>query len=203
MSKTISSRTERSSRREKQILDSAKECFSRIGFHATSMAQIATRARMSVGQIYRHFKNKEALIEGIVKEDVSRQMAWMDTPGVSPVAELTTISSRKRSSKVDAQRRHLALMLEIVAEAARNPKVLNILLAGQHKGHAALIDRIKADLPGAWSKDEIDVRLRLVSFIRTGVIMQTMLDGRAPASLLTKRSVSVCRQLLSPKGIVS
>src|SRR5579862_3607008 len=96
MAKTTPSRADRAKLREQQILDAAKACFSRIGFHSTSMAQIAAQAQMSVGQIYRHFAGKEALIEGIVQEDVSRQLALMQqTPDVDVIAMLTAMNQKK------------------------------------------------------------------------------------------------------------
>src|ERR1700722_21012560 len=95
MSKTTSSRAERSKLRESQILEAAKHCFSRVGFHSTSMAQIATQAQMSVGQIYRHFPSKESLIEGIVREDVARQLSLLNEASEQTVVEMVAPSDKK------------------------------------------------------------------------------------------------------------
>ena len=46
-----------------RIMDAARTLFSSNGFHQTSMAQLATAAQVSVGQIYRLFKGKEDVIE--------------------------------------------------------------------------------------------------------------------------------------------
>ena len=120
MNKTASSRAERSKLRESQILVAAKHCFSRVGFHSTSMAQIATQAQMSVGQIYRHFPSKESLIEGIVREDVARQLSMLNEAPEQSIVEMVAPTSKK--DIVDAAGSyHLALMLEIGAEAARPP----------------------------------------------------------------------------------
>ncbi len=72
--------SERSKLRRAQILDAARHCFARVGFHSTSMAQIAAQAQMSVGQIYRHFRSKESLIEGIVQADIAQQLAFLEGP---------------------------------------------------------------------------------------------------------------------------
>ena len=198
MSKTISSRAERSKLREGQILDAAKHCFSRVGFHSTSMAQIATQAQMSVGQIYRHFPSKESLIEGIVREDVARQLSMLnEAPGQS-IVEMIAPTSKK--DVVDAAGSyHLALMLEIVAEAARNPRVRDILLSNQRRAHAALKRRIQSEQPAGWSSQELDVRVRMISAIPQGVFMQILLDPKAPTAALLKKLKSLTEQLLTFK----
>ena len=50
-----------------RILTAARTLFSANGFHQTSMAQLASAAQVSVGQIYRLFKGKEEVIEALVE----------------------------------------------------------------------------------------------------------------------------------------
>jgi AcrR family transcriptional regulator len=45
-----------------QIVAAARRCFSRDGFHQTSMPDIAAEAGLSVGASYRYFASKEELI---------------------------------------------------------------------------------------------------------------------------------------------
>ena len=80
--------------RRAQILEAAHECFSREGFHAASMASIAAQADLSVGQIYRYFENKEAVIEAIC---VSKLEEWSDR-----VAEVRSRSGAFRRQRVQA-----------------------------------------------------------------------------------------------------
>ena len=196
MSKTTSSRAERSKLRQSQILEAAKHCFSRVGFHSTSMAQIATQAQMSVGQIYRHFPSKESLIEGIVREDVARQLSLLNDASEQTLMEMVAPSNKK--DIVDAAGSyHLALMLEITAEAARNPRVRDILLSNQRRAHAALKRRIQSEHPAAWSSHELDVRVRMIAAIPQGVYMQILLDPKAPTAALLKRLKSLTEQLLT------
>jgi TetR/AcrR family transcriptional regulator, repressor for uid operon len=167
-----------------------------VGFHSTSMAQIAAQAQMSVGQIYRHFPSKESLIEGIVQEDVSRQMSTLNEAPDKSFFELIA-TTNKKGIKDAASPKHLALMLEIIAEAARNPKVLDIVLSNQRRAHAALKRRIQSEQTVSWPSHELDVRVRLISAITTGVLMQILLDPRAPVDALLKRLKSLTQQLLT------
>jgi AcrR family transcriptional regulator len=57
--------------RRTQILDAAKSCFIRLGFHNASMQQICTAAGMSAGNLYRYFPSKDALIEGLCERDMN------------------------------------------------------------------------------------------------------------------------------------
>ncbi|MFB3851391.1 MAG: TetR/AcrR family transcriptional regulator [Acidobacteriota bacterium] len=54
-------------KREK-ILMAALEVFTKKGFHASSMAMVARKAKISVGAIYNYFKNEDDLIRQIFLE---------------------------------------------------------------------------------------------------------------------------------------
>ncbi len=59
---------------EKQIkiLESALALFAREGFKTTSTSKVAKHAGVSEGLIFRHFKNKEGLLDAIFKEGEER-----------------------------------------------------------------------------------------------------------------------------------
>src|SRR5262249_59255610 len=44
--------------RRQQILDAARACFLRNGFHATSIQDVIAEGGLSVGAVYRYFKSK-------------------------------------------------------------------------------------------------------------------------------------------------
>src|SRR5688500_14688086 len=70
MSEAGAKRTDVEGRRQ-QIVDAASACARRHGFHGSSMAEIAQEAGLSVGQIYRYFDGKEAIIAAIVARDMA------------------------------------------------------------------------------------------------------------------------------------
>lgn len=53
---------------QEAILAAALEVFARKGFRSASMAEIASAARVSTGNIYRYFENKNALYEAAVPD---------------------------------------------------------------------------------------------------------------------------------------
>ncbi|MFG1999609.1 TetR/AcrR family transcriptional regulator [Spirillospora sp. NPDC048911] len=52
-------------RRRAQILDAARACFIRKGFHETSMQDIFAESGLSAGAVYRYFKSKTEIIEAL------------------------------------------------------------------------------------------------------------------------------------------
>ena len=117
----------RAEARRVQIRAAAEQCFRQHGFHGTSIAQISKAAGMSTGHIYHYFENKEAIIADIVAQDLDRMLTL--------TAELRAASDVKSAMverAVEGVQDNLdpgtaGLQLEIVAEAARNPHVADIV----------------------------------------------------------------------------
>jgi AcrR family transcriptional regulator len=57
-------------KKEKQaaIMQAALELFAENGFHRAPVSQLATKARVAVGSIYRYFKDKDELVHALYKE---------------------------------------------------------------------------------------------------------------------------------------
>lgn len=54
--------------KQEKILAAALELFANEGYNATSTSKIAKKAGVSEGLIFRHFENKDGLLQAIVKE---------------------------------------------------------------------------------------------------------------------------------------
>jgi len=61
-------------RNRERILEVAKEAFTRFGANA-SLDDVATRAGVGAGTLYRHFPTRDALIEGVYRTEVERLAA--------------------------------------------------------------------------------------------------------------------------------
>jgi AcrR family transcriptional regulator len=64
-----------------QLVRSAAHLFREQGFHGTSVAQIATAARITKSSVYHHFASKQALLAEILTDTASRV-----TPAVEEIA---------------------------------------------------------------------------------------------------------------------
>jgi AcrR family transcriptional regulator len=122
------SKTEaRTQAQRERILTAAQACFVTDGFHAASMATIAETAGMSPGLIYRYFSNKNAIILEIIERQLEGARADIatlrsDTDFVSLMSDLF---SKWRSD--DPGLMNPALMLEMTAEASRDPQIAQAL----------------------------------------------------------------------------
>lgn len=107
-----------------RILNAARDLFAANGFHQSAMAELATAAQVSVGQIYRLFKGKEDIIEAIVKSDMQERETM-----------ISNLQTRLDAGEISIERTfellllevmddpHEALSFDILAEAFRNAPV--------------------------------------------------------------------------------
>jgi AcrR family transcriptional regulator len=63
---------EHRSAQEKRVMQAAQRCFSKKGFHRTSMDDILEESGMSAGALYTYFDGKEQIIEGIATTAVEQ-----------------------------------------------------------------------------------------------------------------------------------
>jgi AcrR family transcriptional regulator len=122
------------------------------------MAEIARSAGMSVGHIYHYFENKEAIVVAIVENNQAEVLEIMDqierSPGPLAHALVDAVSTGVDDC-MDLS--GTALMLEVLAEAARNPKVAEVVQSSDAVLRARMRDMLrKAAGPG---QDPADPRL--------------------------------------------
>ena len=70
---------DRARRSRAQILAAALKLFSRIGYHGTSLRDIARAAKASTGNVYHHFPDKEAIFTALI-EDYLAAISSLDHP---------------------------------------------------------------------------------------------------------------------------
>jgi len=139
----------RAEARKAQVLNAATECFRRQGFHGASMAQISKAAGMSVGHIYHYFENKEAIIAAIVERDLLKLLSMTQR-----IRAASTDGDILRAMLDDMQHcteeltndQDAPLMLEIVAEAARNPNVATIVQLADQTARDRLVELVREGL---------------------------------------------------------
>lgn len=134
---------QRADARRAQILAAAADCFREYGFHGASIAMISRTCGMSPGHIYHYFANKEAIIEAIVAQDLERLLALhRELRSVSdPHGAFLQQAAEGVQGKLDAK--FAGLQLEIMAEAARNPGVADIVTAADRNCRAGLAETLR------------------------------------------------------------
>jgi AcrR family transcriptional regulator len=113
----------RDARRE-QILDAARRCFIRNGFHETSMQDLFAEADMSAGAVYRYFAGKDEVILAIAEENLRDVLALLHSFAADPHRDgigstLAAVLEMVRTRNTEDELGSLALL--VWAEALRNP----------------------------------------------------------------------------------
>lgn len=111
--------------RRSEIIAASRKCVAYSGFHATSMNEIAKATRMSVGQIYRYFENKEEIVQGIVEQIAKEHLNWIVSTAHDK--DIANFHINRITEKFLSDSEERAILLEISAEAARNPEVAKII----------------------------------------------------------------------------
>lgn len=120
--------------RRQQILEAAWRCFTREGFHATSMQDVFAEAGLSAGAVYRYFPSKAELVrttaEGIAgtADEAFEQMLAAD-PVPRPDEALRTaiafITKVAEEGEIDRTR----VALHVFSEALRDPEINEVVTA--------------------------------------------------------------------------
>jgi AcrR family transcriptional regulator len=158
----------KSDRRE-EILTAAQACFSRAGFHQTSMQAICAEAGMSPGNLYRYFPSKEAIIAGIAERD--RADAAESFAAVQAAPDFFAgLAGLARHHLVERSKEEVGLCAEIMAESRRNPDVARIYQAVEDDVKGRLV----AMLHGAAERGEISPES---NFDGAATVLMALADG--------------------------
>src|SRR5580704_8073927 len=111
-------RRRRKADRPKEILEAAFEEFSRNGFAATTLDQVAERAGVTKGTIYVYFESKEHLFISMVRELTK---ATLDT--------VHAMFERHEGSTAELLRAQFSFIYEHIVEDRRRREVVRMLIA--------------------------------------------------------------------------
>lgn len=122
--------------RRQQILDAARRCFLRNGFHNTSMQDVIVEAGLSVGAVYRYFRSKNELITSIAEAVISSaDEVLAEVTGQDPPLPLVESVDRVLAF-VDTQAGPdgaLRIAIQVWAESLRDP-ALAVFVAEKYSG---------------------------------------------------------------------
>lgn len=115
--------------RRQQILDAARTCFLRNGFHMTSMQDVIAEAGLSVGAVYRYFKSKNDIVEAIAEMYATQVSDLLATLVADPDRSLVDVM-QGAVGVIDANigpDGPMRLAVQVWAEALRDDRVGEIV----------------------------------------------------------------------------
>lgn len=168
--------------RRAQILDAARRCFLRDGFHATSMQDLFAEAGLSAGAVYLYFDSKDDVIIAIAEENMRDVVALIRGRITSRSArslggDLSDILDMIRKKHAADQLGGIAVL--VWSEALRNPalaKRFDEALRQMRTDLAAIFrtHQVHADAPGGATPEALAA---LFMTIIPGYLLQLSLFG--------------------------
>ncbi|MEM6049712.1 TetR/AcrR family transcriptional regulator [Erwinia sp. P7711] len=177
MSTPNKARDARHRQRQDEIVAAGRRCFRRSGFHGASMAQLAAEAGLSVGQIYRYFTNKDAIIEEIVKRIIDSRLIYIEQTATS--ANLAGLLAWRHVLDEDDE----ALMLEVAAEATRNPLVARMMVEADNRMFSHACQNLKKEHPH-FSDEHICACVEMFAVLAEGTTFRRLTPQKASAEKL-------------------
>lgn len=166
--------------RRLQILEAAVSCFIKQGYHQTGMRDVAAQAGVSLGNVYNHFAGKEeilATIAGLEAEELAVFVSQLRGEG-DPTLRLERFVADYAAYSGQAD--NALLSLEIVAAAAREPKMAALFLGNRQKlveALAALVEELRQSADDLAAQEEL---ARLVLDTIEGQAIRMVIEGRKP-----------------------
>jgi TetR/AcrR family transcriptional regulator, repressor for uid operon len=182
--------------RRATILAAADKCFRTNGFHQTSIKDICTSGGFSPGALYLYFASKEALIEGLIEEqlDRARELMRMLPEQLDLLGTLVDLTA----AWVDDTRAqgNLSIAADIFAEGIRNPRIARVIARDNKELHLLYTEAVIA----AQNRGEIATQLdpdaiaTLLLAICDGLLLRFVVDPAFDAT----RMLALLRSILAP-----
>ena len=193
----------RATARRQQILNAAAQCFREHGFHGASIAQISKSAGMSAGHIYHYFENKEAIIAAIVAQDLESLLTL--TAELRAACNVRAALIERAAEGVADQRDPInaARKVEDAAEAARNPRVAQIVREADATCRRELAATIRTIRHGAGHEDSptaIGAMVEVLASLFEGLLLRTIRNPGLDRSRVAQRIQLATNDLLDQPG---
>lgn len=158
------------------------------------MGQIATEAQMSVGQIYRYFPSKEAIVHAIVERIVAKRLQWMLNRDKQ--VNFAAVLARREPFRPGYEDEHSdrILMLEITAEASRNNAVAEIVREADRRIRSQAVSLVRADYPEL-TEQEAAIRVEFMSVLAEGTASRHVTDQVADPQLMERAYAEALKKL--------
>ena len=183
--------------RRAQILDAAIACFAKRGFHLTSMHDISAEAGISVGLIYRYFENKEAVIAAMAERHKSQIHEVLQQAAQAPSLQ-ESLEILFTAHCCDEPKLQSAFVVDLYAEASRNPKTAEIVLDVLDTAMSGVTDLIGRSPEGqaAASGMTPEQISELIFAVARGMLMRDVLQPvEMTAAERRARQLDVARRL--------
>jgi AcrR family transcriptional regulator len=169
--------------RRKEIIEAAYNCFSKKGFHHTTMQDIYDTAKLSPGAVYNYFSSKEEIAIAAVKE-----LNTMTAPKLSSMAKEKPEKAFQEMNafwlsllKTPYIRESIGVILDYYSESTRNNPIRLAILESQSEYHQTLMEIVTKNQQAGFINPELDPLsvARAIMSLFFGLGIHLMLDPKA------------------------
>lgn len=185
--------------RREHILDAAERCFTREGFHRSSMQDICREAGISPGALYIYFTSKEELIAGICERERTEFAHALASLAEAPDF-MAALSQLAQTYCIGEPEEKLRLHLEINAESLRNPAIGKTV----REIDAFVMNSFERLLEGARAKGRIEPAIssgmvaQILSVLGDGIFLRRAIDPAFDVKSCLPVVLSVMSFLIRP-----
>ena len=167
--------------RRSKVVQAARELFVEQGFHATGIARIAQASGVLVGQIYRDFANKEAIVAALVEEDLDRCLRPKQLYAARASGDRDAVRAWLRGYLSGSEVPDVRMVMEIMAESARNDRIAEIFREIDSLLRAQLSAALTDLAPDGVDPARIACLADAVRIMGGGSFHHWLSEGRGPA----------------------
>lgn len=177
---TKSTRAGKANARREKVIQAARAAFAEHGFHAAGIAQIAQGSGVPVGQIYRDFANKEAIVAAIVTRDLDEFMSDRELCAMAQAGDPEVVKAWIADFIACGDMANRRLVAEIFAEASRNERVAEIVRTIEERVQTGLGDVLHLLVPATVPPARFAYLAELILTISGGVFRRRLIRPDQP-----------------------
>lgn len=167
--------------KQEKILQAALQLFAKEGYHATSTSKVAKAAKVSEGLIFRHFKNKEGLMQAILDEGEKKFKSLfadivLETDPKEVIRKTITITNKIDKNEYDFWKLQFKLKWELEIDADQKMEPLKMALTNA-------FGKLNYELP----EMEAQLLLLFIEGLSTTVLKGSELDPAEMIDFLLKK----------------
>ncbi len=114
-------------KQQSRIMKAAEACFIQNGLAHTTMRDIALEANMSLGNIYRYFKNKQQLIKAFIENDNQELHDAFLLLESSQQFNKTLCAIAQEYIEDLSKKAALGIYIDVISEALRNQEIADLI----------------------------------------------------------------------------
>ncbi len=162
--------------RKKEILDAAMRCYTKKGYHATTIDNIAKEAKLTKGGLYWHFKSKWSIFMAILEEHKNNnRILWQKMKSFNNKEEALTEGGLLFAKEHTSEKWKICNEIEI--EAIRNNDIRDKYLAIFEEDKNNIIQQLENAHKNGMIKDiDVESITMIIIFMITGLSKHYWLD---------------------------